>query len=228
MKVLLLAAGFGTRLRPLTNMVPKCLVQIKGKALLDIWLENLDFYGFGPFIINTHYLHGQVENHVQKNGYKDRVVLMYEEELLGTAGTLLTNMEYFLGESILLVHADNYCFPNFSEFKLAHDNRPSGCLITMMTFRTDTPSNCGVVELDSNNIVTGFHEKVSSPPGNLANGAIYILSEEFISVINDDFSDCSDFSTEILPSFIGKIFTYEHKGVFLDIGTPEAYKKANL
>ena len=228
MRALLLAAGYGTRLQPLTNTIPKCLVPIKGKALLDIWLENLDFYGFGSFVVNTHYLREKVENHIKQSTFRDKVTLVYEQELQGTAGTILNNIEFFREHDLLLAHADNYCFPNFTEFKAAHDNRPSECLMTMMIFHTDTPSTCGIVELDSNGVVVDFHEKVTSPPGNLANGAVYILSEEFIKIIKDDFYSCNDFSTEILPSFMGKIFTYKHNGIFLDIGTPETYKLANL
>ena len=61
MKVILLAAGFGTRLRPITNEIPKCLVPIKGKPLLQIWLENLTKAGLNSFLINTHYLHLEVQ-----------------------------------------------------------------------------------------------------------------------------------------------------------------------
>jgi mannose-1-phosphate guanylyltransferase len=81
--------------------------------------------------------------------------------------------------------------------------------------------------LDENKVVIGFHEKVESPPGNLANGAIYILSNELIKIINDKFSTVTDFSTEILPHFLNKIYTYETKEVFMDIGTPLSYLKAN-
>ena len=61
MRALLLAAGLGTRLRPLTDTMPKCLVPIKGRPLLSIWLERLTQAGIGPFLINTHYLANQVE-----------------------------------------------------------------------------------------------------------------------------------------------------------------------
>jgi len=227
MKVLLLAAGYGTRLQPLTNTIPKCLVPIKEKVLLDIWLDNLSYYGFGPFIVNTHYLHEQVEKHIQKSNYSEKVKLVYEHKLKGTAGTLLDNIEFIDSDNLLLAHADNYCSPDFSKFEIAHNHRPNGCLMTMMTFRTNSPSSCGIVELDSRGVVVEFYEKVDNPPSNLANGAIYILSSEFIDILRKDFKNCSDFSTEILPYFMNRIFTYESKGFFIDIGTPDAYKLAN-
>ena len=95
--------------------------------------------------------------------------------------------------------------------------------MTMLTFRTDTPSSCGIVELNEHGVVIGFHEKVSNPPGNLANGAVYILSTDLIASLEKE----TDFSTEVLTKLVGKIYTYNTNMPFVDIGTPEAYKKAN-
>lgn len=227
MKAILLAAGFGTRLRPLTDSIPKCLVPVKGKPLLQIWLERLSRVGVGPFIVNTHYLPDQVKSFVESGPYANDIQLAYEPELLGTAGTLLANAGFFKGDDALLVHADNYCLADLEAFLQAHRNRPIGCVMTMMTFRTDTPSSSGIVELDDLGVVIGFHEKVKNSPGNLANGAVYILSPQILSILMKDFSQVIDFSTEVLPHFIGKIYTYETKEVFMDIGTPETYKIAN-
>ena len=227
MKVILLAAGFGTRLKPLTNNIPKCLVPIKGKPLLQIWLERLTEIGLNEFLINTHYLSKQVDLFINNGPFKCNCVIKNESTLLGTAGTLLSNLNFIEEEECMLVHSDNYCLADFKEYIIAHNQRPSHCLMTMMTFRTDNPASCGIIELDENKVVIGFHEKVESPPGNLANGAIYILSNELIKIINDKFSTVTDFSTEILPHFLNKIYTYETKEVFMDIGTPLSYLKAN-
>lgn len=227
MRAILLAAGYGTRLRPLTDTVPKCLVPIKGQALLDIWLGNLTGAGIGPFLVNTHYLAERVEAYVRSSPYRDQVTLVHEPKLRGTAGTLIDNLGFFEGEDGLLIHADNYCLPDFRAFVRVHQGRPAGCLMTMMIFRTDNPCFCGIVELDERGVVVGFHEKVASPPGNLANGAIYLLSRELLGMIATELGAVQDFSTEVLHRFVGRIHTYETDGVFLDIGTPQAYRKAN-
>ena len=227
MRALLLAAGLGTRLRPLTDTIPKCLVPIKGEPLLGIWLERLTQAKIGPFLINTHYLSSQVESFVASNPYRDQVALVNEDELQGTAGTLVANLSFFEGEEGLLVHADNYCLADFTAFIKAHHNRPKHCLMTMMTFRTDIPSSCGIVELDERHVVVGFHEKVKTPPGNLANGAVYILSTELLNRLSKDLINVEDFSTEVLNDLVGYIFSYETDEVFIDIGTPETYEKAN-
>jgi mannose-1-phosphate guanylyltransferase len=227
MRALLLAAGLGTRLRPLTNTTPKCLVPIKGQPLLGIWLDRLSAAGIGPFLINTHYLADQVEAFVQSSSYRDQIHLVDESVLLGTAGTLIANLDYFQNEDGLVIHADNYCLADMMAFQAAHANRPSNCLMTMMTFRTTDPSACGIVELDANGVVIAFHEKVESPPGNLANGAIYILSTELLIKIRKDHSSASDFSIDILGKFLGRIYSHEVSEIFVDIGTVENYSKIN-
>jgi mannose-1-phosphate guanylyltransferase len=227
MKALLLAAGYGSRLRPLTNTVPKCLVPIKGKPLLGIWLERLTKIGIGPFLINTHYLSREVENFIENSDFNKQVTLVHELELKGTAGTLIENLDFFQGEGGLVIHADNFCLADFSAFLKAHQNRPPDCLMSMMTFRTKTPSLCGIVELDKRNIVIDFHEKISNPPSNLANSAIYILTPELMKILDKEMKFVKDFSLEVIHQFIGRIYSYETKELFYDIGTPEEYLKAN-
>jgi mannose-1-phosphate guanylyltransferase len=228
MRAMLLAAGLGTRLRPITDKIPKCLVPIHGKPLLQIWLERLTAIGIGPFLINTHYLSEQVERFIAESDFSDQVKIIYEPDLLGTAGTLINNVDFFKGEDGLLIHADNYCLSDFIEFIQAHQCRPIECEITMMTFCTDNPSLCGIVEIDKNGVVVGFHEKVSNPPSNLANGAIYILSNKFMEILNRDYAGVNDFSTEVLSHFIGKIYTYKTDRTFIDIGSPKNLSKARI
>ncbi len=228
MKVLLLAAGLGVRLRPLTDTVPKCLVPIGGKPLLEIWLDSLVEAGLGPILINTHYLETQVERFVEKSRHRDQVVLVSEPVLLGTAGTLRANLNFFENRGGLLIHADNYCLADINDFLAAHQRRPSSCLMSMMVFRTDQPSLCGIVEHDDQKVVVNFHEKVSRPPNNLANGAVYIFSPEFVKELSTPaYESIADFSTEVIPRFLGRIYAHEISELFLDIGTPINYEYAN-
>ena len=227
MRALLLAAGLGTRLRPMTNTTPKCLVPIHGQALLAIWLDRLAQAGIGPFLVNTHHLSGQVKAFVEASPHQRDISLVHERDLLGTAGTLIANLDFFADADGLLIHADNYCLADFSAFLQAHNSRPPECVMTMMTFRTDAPSSCGIVELDTRGVVVGFHEKVAKPPGNLANGAVYILSTKLLQRLGSDLRGVSDFSTEVLSLFVGKIYSYSTDATLLDIGTPENYAKAN-
>lgn len=226
-RAILLAAGLGTRLRPLTYSIPKCLVPINGQPLLDIWLETLTRASIGPFLINTHYLARQVEAYVRASPYRQQVTLVHESKLLGTAGTLIANLGFFEDEDGMLIHADNYCMADFRAFVQAHHQRPPDCLMTMMTFRTDDPVSCGIVELDDLGVVKRFHEKVHSPPGNLANGAIYLLSRNLIRLLAAEFSQARDFSTEVLYPLVGRIHTYETDRLHADVGTQRVYEKLN-
>lgn len=227
MNAILLAAGFGTRLRPITDTIPKCLVPIKGKPLIHLWLEKLTSANIESILINTHYLSEQVEIFIKNSPFKNQSIVVFEPQLLGTAGTLLKNLDFFEGKDGMLIHADNYCLADLGMFINAHKNRPPGCLMTMMIFKSHNPSACGIVELDEHGVVVGFHEKISNPPGNLANGAVYILSSEMISILRTDFATRTDFSTEILGSFMGRVYTYLTEDLFIDIGTLENYSRVN-
>lgn len=226
MKAVLLAAGLGTRLRPLTDKVPKCLVPIRCRPLLEIWLERLVHAGIGPFLINTHYLAAQIRQHVDCSPYRSEITLVHEPKLLGTGGTLVANRPFYGREAVLLAHADNLCVCDFRSFAAAHQRRPAGTLMTMMTFVTDTPESCGIVELDRREVVVGFHEKVPRPPGCLANGAVYIIEPEIVDFMETLDGDTIDFSTEVVPRFVERIFAWRNPGIHRDIGTLSSWQAA--
>lgn len=226
-RCLLLAAGLGTRLRPLTNNRPKCLVEVAGKPILGWWLKHLESIQCEKVIINTHYHSEQVSTFLKSNADKCiQLIESYEHQLLGTAGTLMANADFFEGSTGLLIHADNATNTDLNKLIKAHHNRPKDCLITMLTFTADTPQNCGIVELDSQGIVQNFHEKVENPPGNRANGAVYVFEQELLDIFKTLEKQPQDFSTEILPKLIGRIYTYHTLDHFIDIGTPENLIKA--
>ena len=164
-RALLLSAGFGTRLRPITNSIPKCLVPVGGKPILAWWLESLERIGCEAVLINTHYLHGKVLDFISSwEGKGMRIETTYEENLLGTAGTLLANKNFFIGKDILMIHADNFTSMDLNYLLKANINRPLNCLLTMLTFESNTPQNCGIVVTDKENIVQNFFEKKLTPP----------------------------------------------------------------
>lgn len=228
MKALLLAGGLGTRLHPVTEHIPKCLVPINGRPLLDYWIENLCKAGVDQFLINMSYLFEQVIQWREESPFKEKITLIYEEELLNTGGTLLANKSFFDDEAFWLIHADNLSFCNFYEFVQKHKNRSKNCEITMMTFQTDDPSSCGIVELDKQGIVQNFFEKVENPPSHLANGAVYICEPTIFTFLESLQKEKIDFSLDVLPNFMGRINTYENRVYHRDIGTVTSYALAQL
>lgn len=226
MKALLLAAGLGTRLRPITNKIPKCLVSINGKILLDIWVEKLINAGINTIYINTFYLSELVVKHIENSIHRSKIIIIRENALFGTAGTLLKNLDLFIGDECLLIHADNYSLQDLTELIYHHKMRQNNTYMTMLTFKTETPSECGIVEL-IDNVVIQFHEKISNPPGNIANGAVYILTKELLNSLKEYSNDITDFSTQIIPNFLGKINNFTTSEFFIDIGSLNNLVKAN-
>ena len=226
MRALLLAAGLGTRLRPLTNTVPKCLVPIHGVPLLEYWFDLLLPRGFERALVNTGYLADAVRAHVAGSRWRERVDLVHETELLGTGGTVLANRAWFGGEAFLVAHADNLSRFDAGAFIARHRDRPAGCDITMMTFDTDSPRSCGIVEADARGVVAAFHEKVANPPGNRANGAVYIFEPGVIDFMLALNRPVVDLSTEVLPAFLGRIATFHNADYHRDIGTLESLRLA--
>ncbi len=227
LKALILAAGFGTRLRPITFSVPKCLVEIGDKPLLQNWLETLEGIGCKETLINTHYLSNKVD-HFIKNYYSKKMMIntIYEPNLLGTLGTLLKNKLWFKDCTGLLIHGDNFTNANLNLFLEAHYSRPKECLLTMMTFKTSTPESCGIVKLNNNGVMIDFYEKSENPPSDLANGAVYLFDRSFLDWLDRQKFSGNDFSVNVLPLLKGRVQTWLTKNYFFDIGTPEALKKA--
>tara|TARA_Y100000816_G_C26100850_1_gene583354 strand:- start:2348 stop:3031 length:684 start_codon:yes stop_codon:yes gene_type:complete len=224
MKAIILAAGLGSRLRPLTINTPKCLMPINNIPLIDLWIDKLEEINVKEVLINTHYHSEKVKKYLEKNKKNISINLTYEPKLLGTAGTLLKNIDFFLNEDLIFIHADNFMKESLSELCNAHVKRPKECLMTMLTFDTDQPETCGIVKLDRRGVVTSFSEKPSVFIGNLANGATYIISKEMLEKIRD--MDVSDFSKEIIPKFIGNIYAYHTIDSYIDIGNLKSYTKA--
>jgi mannose-1-phosphate guanylyltransferase len=241
MKAIVLAAGFGTRLRPLTNITPKCLVTVGQEPLLGHWLGKLSSLGVVSVLVNTHYLASQVHqfvnsweaaevDHVATGEQAMAIEVSHEHTLLGTAGTLLQNIDFIQrppwSGTGLLIHADNFTADGLQGLISAHHNRNPACLLTMLTFSTDNPSQCGIVECDEWGVVTSFHEKVQDPPGRRANGAVYVFGKEFLSWLTKEHPLASDFSTEVLPFCLNRIQTWHTDQPYIDIGTPKALRAA--
>jgi mannose-1-phosphate guanylyltransferase len=223
MRALLLAAGLGTRLRPITDSIPKCLVPVRGRPLLGIWFDLL--FGSGVIeraLVNTHWLESKVNDFVAGSYWRDRVDLVSEPALLGTGGTILANRAWLGDGAFLVAHADNLTDFDVAGLVRVHAGRPAGCAITMLAFRTDSPQSCGILETDARGVVQAFHEKVADPPGNLANAAVYIFDPEVVAFAARLGRPVVDLSTEVIPHFLGRILAVETRGYHRDIGTPEA------
>lgn len=226
MRAILLSAGYGKRLLPLTKNKPKCLLKIKGKVLLDLWLDKLINLGIKKILINVHYKKEMIIKHIKKSKYRNFVKIIEETKILGTAKTLIVNYDFYKSSDLMLIHSDNLCIDDLRKFLIAHKKKPKNCLMTMLAFNTLTPETCGILKLNNKGIVTKMYEKKKNSPGNLANGAVYILSKKLTK--NLQKHNYFDFSLDVIPTLMGKIFVYKTNAPFIDIGTPKNFKKSQI
>lgn len=225
--VLLLAAGFGTRLGHITKKTPKCLVKVGGKPMLEHWLEKIEKFQPNNIFVNTHYLSEQVTEFISSSAYASKVRVIHEEQLAGTGGTLLSIRDELETSPFLVAHVDNYTSSDLTELFIAHKTKNPKCLATVLTFRTDAPKNCGIFVCDENNIATEFYEKDERYFGNLANSAIYIFEPEMLKVFPpNELTGTPDISLDFLPKLVGRIQTTEISGELIDIGILENLEKA--
>jgi mannose-1-phosphate guanylyltransferase len=160
-KGFLLAAGVGTRLRPLTDAIPKCLVPIQGTPLLGIWLEWCAIYGIDEILLNSHAHSERVREFVGAYHGPVRVTLTHEPELLGSAGTLHVNRDFVAGEKeFAVLYADVLTNCRFDRLLDFHRMRHSP--VTLGTYRVPNPTLCGIIVTDESERVVEFVENWSA------------------------------------------------------------------
>ena len=223
MKAFLLAAGLGTRLRPVTLTTPKCLVPVCGKPMLFWWLKLFEKYRINEVLINLHHLSDKVRDYIDKNAGSISFTFFEEEVLLGSAGTLRENKQFVTGEEdFYIMYADNLTNCNLDAFLKFHvlQQQP----FSMVLFRTDTPETKGIVELDHNKTVISFVEKPREPKSNLANAGIYLAKPWILDLIPD--KDTADIGFDLLPQVVHRISGWETGDYLTDIGSIESLAKA--
>jgi len=224
-KALLLAGGLGTRLYPLTTTVPKCLVPIGGRPLLDVWVDCLAEAGIGEGRINTHALAETVRAYIEQVNAQGRIRLFesHEPTLLGSAGTIAVNTDLADDvDQVVVVYADNFSDIDIRPliaFHRWHDDP-----LTMVLFRAPNPRACGIAELDGKGRIVSFAEKPEHPISDLANAGLYVVDAAAYREIAS--MGAFDLGFEVLPRFVGRMRGWVWGGYYLDIGTPEALERA--
>jgi D,D-heptose 1,7-bisphosphate phosphatase len=224
-KALLLAAGLGTRLRPLTDSVPKCLIPIAGRPLLDIWIHCLVECGIRETRINTHALAGAVRAHIAQVIAQSKLILIeaHEPVLLGSAGTITANIDLSDGaDEVVVIYADNFSDIDLRPLIAFHRGHVDP--LTMVLFRAPNPRACGIVELDEEQRIISFVEKPEVPASNLANAGLYIIDAAAYREIAE--MKAFDLGFEVLPRFVGRMRGWIWGGYYLDIGTRESLRLA--
>ena len=228
MDALILSAGLGSRLGKLTADTPKPMLPIGSKPLLEINLDKVISLNVERIFINTHYKSEVIINFI--NGRKDlknKVVLLHEPKLLGTAGTVQNLLNIYQISDLIVMHGDNYFEDDLKNMLEVFISLPSFFWGLAGYFRADDPKSFGIFELDANDTVTAFHEKKVNSVGRNANSAIYMFNRNGLKNFIGLKTEQSDISINILPRLIGRIKALKLNGTFIDIGTPENLQKAN-
>ena len=223
MKAFLLAAGHGTRLRPITDTIPKCLVPIRGTPLLSIWLHLCEQFGIDDILINVH-AHGAVmRDFVRQNANGAHVRVIEEQQLLGSAGTLHRNRDWVASDDLFWVfYADVLCRIDLGDMlRLHRQRRPAA---TLGVYEVPDPARCGIVSTDGNGMIQQFVEKPTTPVGNLAFSGLMIGTPEMLEVIPGDTP--ADIGFHVLPRLTGRMLAFPIHDYLIDIGTMENYLTA--
>jgi len=208
-RAMLLAAGLGTRLRPLTDDISKCMIPIGGKPLLEHSVGVLRSYGVNDLVINLHHLPQTVMNHFgDGSGLGIRINYSVEPELLGTAGAVKKVEQVFDGP-FFVWYGDNLSTCRLDRLWQFHQSK-SGVATIALHYRED-PTRSGIVGLDENDRVTRFFEKPRPDQvfSHWVNAGILVLEREVLDAIPAGL--VADFGRDIFPALLERdsaIFGY--------------------
>ena len=221
MDVFLLCAGFGTRLKPLTNQIPKCLAPIGDVPLLAIWLDSLSKLDFvSRVFINVHYLADQVSDFLTQNTFGSDVELVVEDSILGTAGSIRSQLARSTADEFLIIHGDNFSLQDFEDMYALFANKAANEILTGLAlgFKTQDYANCGFYSYEEKSRkITCFIEKPGYKVDGLANGAIFMMTRELL-IKSLESSKGIDFCKDCLPSIIDHLYISEATAPHVDIG----------
>jgi len=226
MKAIILAGGFGTRLRPLTDNIPKPLLSIKGKPIIEHAILNLRKHGIKEIILSIGYMADKIKEYF-KDGNKLGVNISYciEESPLGTGGAIKEAAKG-INETFIAINGDNLA--DFDWTAMLKEHNQNNAKITLALFPVEDVTQFGIADLDKKtNKIIRFIEKPSleEAPSNLSNSGGYIIEPEALYILPDGKSSIERDCFEKLAKK-GVVYAYIHKGKWLATDTLEKYNLA--
>ncbi len=225
MRAIILAGGEGTRLRPLTETIPKSLVPVQGRSLTDQHLAIYERYGVRDFTLSISYLADQMRQHFGDGSSLGYTINYLEETTrMGTAGplVLLKRSGALPTEDFFMSNADNLFALNLDELLALHQS--SGAIATIALTRVEDPSRGGVARLNEDRILEFVEKpKKEDAPSNYLSSGFYVLSPEITNYIPE--KDFVMLETDVWPVLAreGKLSGYRSDAQWFDTGTPERY-----
>ncbi|PIN89505.1 mannose-1-phosphate guanyltransferase [Candidatus Pacearchaeota archaeon CG10_big_fil_rev_8_21_14_0_10_32_14] len=221
MKAVILAGGLGTRLKPLTSILPKPLLPVGEKSIIEIMLTRLKSHGFDEAFILTNYKSHLFENYF-KDGYFNEMKITLSKEVspLGTAGPIKLISEK-LTEPFLVINGDILTTLNFGTLRDLHNHHNAD--LTVATKLMQIPFHYGIIESNDNIFVHGVNEKPSL--GAEINAGIYFMSPNTINDIPEGFYNMTDLIKKLLLNN-KRVLKYKFDDYWLDIGQINNYRQA--
>ncbi len=215
MRAMVLAAGLGTRLRPLTNEITKPMVPVLDRPVMEHIVDLLDAYGFEHVIANLHYFPDSIREH-----FGARLEYRYEPELLGTAGGVRACSAFFGEEPFLVISGD--ALTDIDLGALAARHREAGGIATLAVKQVPDTREFGVVLHDRDGRITGFQEKPSPDEAlsDLGNCGIYIFSPEIFDYFPE--RPFVDWAQDVFPVLLGNdvpFYIHEVREYWNDVGS---------
>lgn len=222
MKAVIMAGGKGTRLKPLTNDIPKPLIKIIDKPCMEHIINLLRDHNITQIAVTLGHLSQQIIDYFG-DGSQLGVELTYfvEDEPLGTAGSVKSTQN-FVSEDFLVISGD--AFTNIDLSKAIRYHFAKDSIFTLIAQPHPHPQGLGVLEIDYNNKIIDLMEKPENIKPSLINTGIYIINKRLLNLIPDGFYD---FGKQLLPSLVGKIYAYVTYEFWSDIGTLSSYYYTN-
>ena len=224
-EAIILAGGFGTRLRDLVSDMPKSMAPINGKPFLDYQLKYLKHYGIGKVILSVGYLAEKIMNHYVNNFEGLEISYSIENEPLGTGGGIRLAMQKCQSKDVLVLNGDSIFDFNLSDLYTSHLKHTADCSLSVR--QEQNAARYGTINLDSTSRIKSFIEKTGLENPGLMNAGVYILNREIFlkeTPPQGAFSIEKDFFEKKLHSL--QIFGFTFNGYFIDIGIPADYEKA--
>lgn len=220
----ILAGGFGTRLRPVVADCPKVLAEVQGKYFLTFILDYVIKAGIEYAILCIGYRGEQIKVAFGNSYGHLRLVYSQESSPLGTAGALRLALPFFKSDTVFVINGDSICYADLMAFGKWHEERKADA--SLLLARVNDVQRFGQVITDNEGRILRFEEKNNnSGPGWISAG-MYMINKKLIEKIAEGVP--ISLEKEIFPAWIGKKFYgFQSEGRFIDIGTPESYAEAD-
>ncbi|MDD3519864.1 MAG: NDP-sugar synthase [Actinomycetota bacterium] len=229
-KAMVLAAGLGTRLRPLTDLISKPMAPIVNKPVMEHIIELLKKHNFNEIVCNLHWYPEAIKDYFGDGSkWNTKITYSYESELLGTAGGVKKVESFFEGQTFIILSGDALTDIDLKELLEFHKEKGGICTIALT--EVEDTSQYGVVILDNDNRIMGFQEKplMGEAKSKLANSGIYVFEPEIFKHI--PASSFYDFGRDLYPKLLKEdipYYGYKHSRYWNDVGSFEEYQQGNF